>query len=274
MGTEIGIELAKMVRRSRTYAGPIIMLLLIIMALLGIKYGPMFHAIQNRLSQDFIITGTVINALLLTRFMLFEPVVYMFMPLFSCIVFGDLLASEAADGTIRTLMCRPISRTRVALSKYLTGAAYAILLAYGSAAVAYTLGLIFLGRGPLVSLTGFGLLPEHTAMIRLLETYGIVALSMIAIGSVAFAISTFVSNSLVTIAIGVGMVIFSSIIGAIDFFEKLRPYLLTTYMSLGPYFESTVDHSLVRRTITVMLAYIVVSLAAALVIFNRRDILS
>ena len=275
MLVKLHIELIKLLRKSRTYIGPIAMTCLVVLMLIAMKYGHETRHMQERLSEEFIISGSLVNAVFLARFMLLEFVVYMFLPLFSCMVFGDLLASEAADGTLRTLLCRPVTRIGVFISKFLTGVMYVTALVFGTGLIAYILGAIFLGRGSLFNFTnGIWVLPEKTAILRLLLAYGLITVGMIAVGSISFAISTFLSNSNGAIAGAMGIVIFSSIIGQIEYFSSLRPYLLTTYLQVGGFFTDKVDVQLLTKSLGVMLAYSVVSLVIGMIIFHRRDVLS
>lgn len=276
MLAELQIELMKLLKKPRTYVGPVAMTCLVVLIMIAMKYGHDFRHMEERLTQDFMISGSFVNAVFLTRYVLLPPVLLMFLPLFSCMVFGDLLASEASEGTLRTLLCRPVTRLGVAMSKYWMGILYTVVLTFGMGAVAYILGSIFLGHGSLLSFTnGLWIIPERTAVIRLTEVYGLVALGMIATGSIAFAISTFLSNSNGAVASAVGIMIISSIIGEIDYFSALKPYLLPTYLlSLDRLFMDHLDLKLYIKSAEVMLAYAVVSLILGLVIFHKRDVLS
>lgn len=273
--TEFGLEIEKLLKKPRTYIGPVAMLGLIGIVLVAMRYGNEFQHMYERLAQDFIISGSFVNAAFLTRYMLLPPVLYMFLPLFSCTVFGDLIASEAADGTLRTLLCRPVTRWRVIGSKYAVGVLYVFVLTMGTGLLAYLLGWAFLGRGSLLSFAeGLWILPERMAVIRLVEIYALVAAGMAAVGSMAFAISTFLNNSNGAIAGAVGFLIVSGIVGQIEFFSRLRPYLLTTYLEVDGFFKYQLDLPLFLKSLGVMLAYAVVSFLIGVVVFHRRDVLA
>lgn len=275
MFTKLGIEFGKLLRKPRTYIGPAAMTALIIIVMIAMKYGHEFRHMQDRLAQDFVVSGSFVNAAFLTRYMLLPPVLFMFLPLFSCMVMGDLLASESAEGTLRTLLCRPVTRWSVIVSKYIVGVFYVLALTYGMGLIGYAVGLAFLGHGSLLSFVGgIWIIPEDAAIVRLLEVYGLVAAGMIAVGSLAFAISTFLSNSNGAIAGAVGFLIMSGIVGEIEYFSWLRPYLLTTYLQVNWFFTDTLDVQLYTKSIGVMLIYSVVAFVIGLVIFHRRDVLS
>lgn len=272
---EFRLEISKLLRKPRTYIGPVALCALVVIALIAVKYGNEFRGIENRLAQDFILAGSFRNAAFLTRFMLFEFVVYMLLPVFVCIVFGDLVASEVADGTLRMLLCRPITRFKLLTSKYFVGAIYACALTYGMGLFAYLLGSIFLGRGSLINLAdGIWVLPERIALLRLAVTYGLTALGMIAIGSIAFAISTFLSHPNGAVAGALGFVIGSGIIGQLDFFRSLKPYLLTSYLEVGRFVVGKPDIILLVKSVGVMLIYSIVAFVVGALIFEKKDVLS
>lgn len=275
MLAEVIAEFRKLLRKPRTFIGPAAMGILVILIMVSLKFGGVAEQMHERLSSDFIITGSFVNAAFIARYMLFEFVVFMFLPLFACLVFGDLIASESADGTLRTLLCRPVTRIGVAVSKYIVGTAYVFALTLGTGLFAYTLGTIFLGRGDLISMNGgIWILPEDVAVLRLLAVYALVAVGMISIGSIAFAISTFISNANGAIAGAMGVVVFSLILGQIDYFAALRPFLLTTYLRAGDFFQGDFNIALFQKSICVLVIYSLIGLITGLFVFHRRDILS
>jgi len=273
--TKLEIELLKLWRKPRTYLGFAGMAAIVGLVLMAMKLGDPFSHMQARLAQDFIVVGSFVNAPFLTRHLL-DGIVYTFLPLFACLVCGDLIVSEAADGTLRAVLCRPVSRTSVVVSKYAAGALYVLALVFGTGMLAYVAGWAFLGRGSLVELSrGVWVFPEGAAILRLLAAYGLVAASMLAVGSIALAISTFLSNSNGSI-IGAMVVMYSSaIVGEIEYFARVKPYLFTTYMDEWRHlFVDPIDTGVVLKCVAVMAAYAAVSLAIGLVVFCRRDVLS
>jgi ABC-2 type transport system permease protein len=272
---EIRIEFLKLLRKPRTYIGPMGMIVLIALLSMAVKYGHEFEHMRDALSQEFFVAGSFVNAAFLTRYILIPPVVLMFLPLFTCMVFGDLLASEAADGTLRMILCRPVKRITVLSAKYVAGVAYSLALVLGAGIFAYLLGIALLGRGDLLNFTdGVCVFPERSAILRLLEVYMLIAAGMVAIGSIAFAVSAFLGNSNGAVGGAVGIVIVSGILGHIEYFERLRPFLLTTYLDIDRFFAVKLDAEMYRKSILVMLAYAVLSFVVGAIAFCRRDVLT
>jgi ABC-2 type transport system permease protein len=262
-------------RKSRTYIGPVAMTLLILAVAVGLKHSNPMEYMRRRMEQDFVVTGSFVNAAFLCRHLL-EGITYFFLPLFACTVCGDLLASEAADGTIRTLLCRPVTRTQVIVSKYLVAVFYVMGLVMGTGVFAYVIGTAILGHGSLVLFSGgIWVIPEATAIARLAEAYALVMAAMLAVGSIAFAVSTLLSNSNGAIATAMAVLWGSLVIQEIEYFKVLKPYLLTTHLDLWHrLFFGSVTAPELARAVLVMLAYSVVSFAAGLLIFRKRDILA
>ena len=275
MAISIALEIRKALRKLRTYIGPVAMSLLILALAVGLKHSNPFDYLRRRMEQDFIVTGSFTNAAFLCRHLL-EGITYFFLPLFTCMVCGDLLASEAADGTIRTLLCRPVTRAQVYIAKYLIAVLYVAGLVMGTGVLAYLVGSAILGRGSLVLFSGgFWVIPEAEAIRRLAMAYALVTMGMLAVGSIAFAVSTLLSNS--NGAIGAAMAVLwgSLVIQEIDYFKVLKPYLLTTHLD---HWRWLIDGKGTTQEFTngviVILAYSVVAFVIGLLVFRRKDILA
>ncbi len=275
MPTSLRLELRKALHKARTYIGPVALTLLIIAVGFGIKHSHHLERMKGLMERDFIVTGSIVNAAFLCRSLL-EGIPFTFLPLFTCMVCADLLASESGDGTLRMLLCRPVTRMRVIVSKYTLGVLYTVGLTLGTGMMAYLIGTIILGRGSLVLFNdGIWVIPEHTAILRLLAAYALVASGMLAVGSISFAISTFLSNANGAIAVAMGVLYGSAVIQEIEFFAPLKPYLLTTHLEKWRgLLQGTFDTHQFLHSVGIMLAYAVVSFVIGLIIFERRDVLA
>lgn len=279
MIAELAIEYRKLILKSRTYIGPAAMLFIITAMLIGLRYSHQFDYMKQTMGQDFIIAGRITNAAFLTRYLL-EGIFFFFLPLAVCSIAGDLIASEAADGTLRMILCRPVSRLSILTAKYIACITSSIGLTVGTGLVAYLVGLVFLGGGSLFVVPdfrgggGIWILSEHDAVIRLIAAYSLTAVGMLAIGSIAFMISTLLSNSNGAIFGAMGFLIASGIIGQIDYFSSLKPYLLTTYLDKWQqFFGESMDMHVLFKSIGVMAVYSIVCFVISAIIFRRRDVL-
>lgn len=269
------IEFLKLWLKPRTYIGFAGMAAIIGLMFLAMKLGHPFRHVQATLEQHFIVAGSFLNAEFIAHHLI-RGVVLVFLPLFSAMVFGDLIASEAADGTMRTMLCRPVSRISVGLAKYVTGAGYVLALTFGTGIAAFLGGWLLFGKGSLVVIeNGIWIFTEHDAIPRLIASYGLAAVSMLAVGSIAFALSSFLTNSNGAIIGAMATMYGLMIIGEIDYFDPIKPYLFTTYRDAwNGLFVSPIDLSEIWRSIGVTMAYSAVFCAIGLAIFRRRDVLS
>jgi len=169
-----------------------------------------------------------------------------------------------------------VSKAALVASKYIIGAAYAVSLTIFSGVLGYLLGRAFLGRGSLLIFSdGIWIFNEQSALLRLLAAYALVSASALAVGSMSFAISTFLSNSNAAIVGGMGLLYTSVALGAIDYFKFLRPYLIPTYsQAWHRLFVDPIDTLFLLKSFGVLLAYAAVSFGIGLIIFVRKDVLT
>lgn len=275
---ELKLENAKLLRKPRTYIGPVALLLILVIMLIGLKNSNGFNYLEKSMGNEFIIAGKIINAGFMARYLL-DGIFFFILPLSVCTICGDLLASESADGTLRMVLSRPISRLSLITTKYIICVITCIGMTLGIGLIAYLLGAIFLGRGnlftiPSIRTNGIWVLNEQTAIVRLIAAYTLTAMGMLAIGSISFMISTFLSSSNGAIFGAMGFLMISAILGEIEYFSALRPYLLTTYLgNWKDFFGRSLDIELFIKSIGVMLLYSAISFAIGAIIFKRRDVL-
>src|SRR4051794_37335697 len=121
-------ELWKLFGKQRTYIGSGMFFLAQTIGILLFQFGQgpyrqLVGDIENLgFSADRFLTNLTIASFLLV------PIGYMLLPLYVSLVGGDMVAKEAEDGTLRMILCRPISRFRLLLLKWLSGAVFSLLL--------------------------------------------------------------------------------------------------------------------------------------------------
>lgn len=277
--TLIKIELLKVFKKWRTYIGflaiailvPIIQIAMLIEGEKGINF------MTRNLQQSFIFVGNLLNGYLISYTILNALVVHI--PFLITLVAGDLLAGEATAGTYRILVTRPISRLNIVLSKFFAGLIYTNLLVLWLAVMSLTIGLAIFGVGELIVLKNYNvlILSRNDVFWRFLMAYGFAALSMTVVQSLAFLFSSLVENAIGPIVSTMAIIIVFVIISAIDidFFQNIRPYLFTNYMqSWRSFFDDPVDMSEVLESSAVLIGHIIIFLAATILVFKRKDILS
>src|SRR6185295_9533228 len=151
-------ELWKLFAKKRTYIGFGVFLvaqnamLFLFHYSRGMKSG-MARLLEGNgyLAEDYVSALTVALIMLI-------PQILLLMPLYTGLVGGDLMAKEAEDGTLRMILCRPVSRWRLLIVKWLAGVVFAIsqVLALGVMALVFA-SFWFPWRGMFVLIPE----PEH-----------------------------------------------------------------------------------------------------------------
>ena len=135
----VSIELYKIRKKPRSFIGfgAIAVIVLLIEVALYIDGQSYIQFVIQQVEQSFQIDGKIINGNLVTYVLLQTLIVQM--PLLVALVTGDLISGEAASGSIRLLVTKPLSRANIVLSKFAAGSVYTLLLIVW-------LGILSLGR--------------------------------------------------------------------------------------------------------------------------------
>jgi ABC-2 type transport system permease protein len=231
----------------------------------------------RNLQQSFVFVGNLLNGYLISYIILNSLTIHI--PFLISLVAGDLMAGEATAGTYRLLLTRPVSRFKIATSKFLSGILYTNLLVLWLAVISLGMGIILFGVGELIVIKSSGIIifAKGDILWRFILGYGFAALSMAVVASLAFLFSSLVENAIgpivTTMAIIIAFIIISAI--DIDIFQKVKPFLFTTYMSSWRlFFDDPYSSKEILKSCAILLGHIVVFYSAAVWIFSRRDILT
>ena len=267
----IRVELSKMLRRPLTWvtiaalnALPTLVAVLLALTDLGPRPG----------------TGPPFLSAVLTDGTLFPLaalaiVLPLFLPVAVAVVGGDAIAGEVQSDTLRYLLARPVSRTRLLVAKLTSVVAFVALATLVVAAVAYVEGKLLLGDAPttgVVSISGSTLtqvqMAERTAM-----AFGYVVLAMLGVAAIALFLST-MTGSAIGAALGtIGFLVASTVLLGLDAAESLRPYLVTRYwLAFVDLFRDPIRWHDIVNGILSQLAYLAVFAGAAWANFATRDI--
>jgi ABC-2 type transport system permease protein len=200
-------------------------------------------------------------------------------PLLISLVAGDSVAGEANMGTLRLILTKPVSRSKLLLSKFIAACVYTVLLLCFMAVLALPLSLAIFGKGDLMIMKSeqVVILDRMDIAWRYFAAFGFAALSMITVAALAFLLSVFAENSIGPIIAAMSIVIVCTILTSMDipFFNVLKPYLFTNHMlNWKGFFERPVDQGEVLKSSFVLLFHIVVFVGGAIAVFRRKDILS
>ena len=275
----IKIELFKIFKKPRTYIAfaaiaAIVVLIQLAMYADGKTY--LQFAMQS-LQETFQITGTILNGYFICFLILQTLLIHV--PLLIALVAGDAIAGEANMGTLRLVLTKPVSRTKLLLAKFSAASIYTLLLLLFMAVLSLFLSILIFGTGDLIIFKSeqVVLLDKNDILWRYVAAFGFAALSMITVAALAFLLSIFAENSIGPIITTMSVVIVFTILTTMDipFFNVLKPYLFTNHMlNWKGFFENPVDNAEVLKSAAVLLFHIVLFLSAAIFVFRKKDILS
>jgi ABC-2 type transport system permease protein len=272
-------EFIKILSKPRSYLGVGALTLLIGIIIFAMKADgkSIISFVTASFEQTLTFNGHILNGYLIAFIILQMLIVHV--PLLVALVTGDLIAGEAAMGTIRMLATKPISRTNIVLSKFIAGAAYTLFIIIWMGFLALFVSTALFGTGDVIVLNSDGLviLPEADVLWRFGAGFCVAFLSLLTVSSLSICLSAFAENSIGPIVATMSVIILFTIIGSLDVtvFDSIKPYLFTTHMvSWRSFFEDPVPWSTIRQSVIILLAHNVVLVAIAIVRFNKKDITS
>jgi ABC-2 type transport system permease protein len=199
-------------------------------------------------------------------------------PFLIALVAGDLIAGEAAAGTLRILLIRPISRTQIVCAKFTAILIYVLAIVLFMAALSIGSGLLIFGEGDLFVMKDMLYIFEsNDALWRIIASFAFSFLSMSMVASLAFMLSALVDSSLGPIIMTMSIIIVFMIVSSIDLsiFRAVKPFMFTTYMGAWrEFFSDPVEWQKVYKASFALLAHIFIFLGFTIWHFKRKDILT
>lgn len=199
----------------------------------------------------------------------------LFLPVAVAMTAGEAVAGEAQIGTLRYLLIRPVSRTRLLVAKLVSAMAFVLLTVVVVAATAYVAGRLLLGHdstGSTFSVSGTTL-SSHELVWRSVLALVYAMLSMLGVASIAIFLSTAVRTPLAAALGTLAVLVGSTLLLPLDAAHALRPYLLTRYwLAFVDLFRDPILWRDVVRGLEVQLGYLTVFTLAAWANFGTKDI--
>lgn len=282
----IGIEIFKMSRKPRTYLGFAAFLVIDILLLLGLKYGGIEGIMDKGAARQGVqMVGSPINAVFFAWIvvgfpLLALPVISVWIPFFTSVVSGEIMAGEHADGTMRALLTRPINRLSLLAAKLIACILHTVSLVFFLGIIAYLFGWIWFGRGGLTTtgsimqpmLTWF---PESEGIRRVAMSYLLTTAFSTTIACIALFISVWLNNAVGAIGGTMMLTFMLAILGEIPYFHLIKPYLYTTYVFIGQKaFLDPIPIADIHKALITLGIYIAAFVTLSAVIFKRKDILA
>lgn len=272
-------ELIKISRRPRSYIG--FAVVTFICGILQFAFyqdgNSILSFVTQQLENSFAIQGKILNGNLVCFILLQTLIVQL--PLLVALVTGDIMSGETASGSIRFLLTRPASRSRIVLAKWVASLVYTFFLLLWLGILALLLSRAIFGSSDMIAMTSdtLTIITADDVLWRYGYAFLIAFLSLSLIATLSNMLSCIMDNSITPIVTVMAIVIIFTIIGTFEapLFDHIRPYLFTTHMiSWRSMFEEPVPRTDILRSCAILSGHIIIFLGISLFYFNRKDIIS
>jgi ABC-2 type transport system permease protein len=197
-----------------------------------------------------------------------------FLALGTSLLAGETIAAEAAGGTLRYVLIRPVGRARLVLQKYASVVALLLMAVVWVAVAGLLAGWIAFGIGPMATLSGTTL-AVGPALLRILAATAYVLIELGGLAAVGVFFSTLTDSSIGAAGIAFSIAILSQILDGITLLHAIHPYLPThDWLAFSDLFRSPVLWTGIVHGLEVTAAYSAIFLGAALARFERKDVTS
>ncbi|MFS0723888.1 ABC transporter permease [Paenibacillus sp. 1P07SE] len=195
----------------------------------------------------------------------------MMVTVFTVVIAAETVAGEFSSGTIKLLMIRPWSRSKILLSKYIA------MLLFGLLFMVVLFGWNILSSMILFGYDGEELMGNRSSIAYWTMNYFYEYVSLIIVVTLAFLISTVFRSGGLAIGLSLFLLLGGSVItGIISMLDyEWVNYLLFANLSLTDYLVSDVSQTTGKPmafTLGVLGAYYVLFIAVTWLVFSKRDI--
>ncbi len=286
------IELFKIFKRPRTYIAFAVITAIVLLIQVALKFGGQEYMglMMSGLNESFEVpTEEILNGYLVCFVILNLLLIHV--PILVALIAGDAVAGEANMGTLRILVSKPISRTKLLLVKFLASSIYTLLLLLWVAVLALFVSIWLFGTNDLFVAREFesNIISANDVLWRYLAAFGFSAIGLICVAALAFMLSVFAENSVGPIVATVSVIIIFTILTQLQipfYDETVKPWLFTTHMLgwKGFFYVKGIEGVTVKGSIEnlsaifksalILLGYIFLFLSVAIVYFKRKNILS
>ncbi|MDF1510645.1 ABC transporter permease [Robertmurraya sp. DFI.2.37] len=198
--------------------------------------------------------------------------------MFTIIIAAGIVASEFNWGTIKLLLIRPVSRSRILVAKYLTVLIFALSVVALCFSYSTLLGFILFGgpehASPYLNYHQ-GTVTEQSMFMHLLNSYGLNSVNMLMLATMAFMISAVFRSS--SLAIGISLFLMftgAQLTSLVAMKYDWAKYILFANTDLTQYFDGypLVEGMTLPFSIIVLVVYFILFQLLAHLVFKKRDV--
>ncbi|ARU61258.1 hypothetical protein CBW65_09820 [Tumebacillus avium] len=198
--------------------------------------------------------------------------------LFTVIVAGDIVATEFTWGTIKLLLIRPVNRTKILYSKYVSTLMFGLLMAVILLVTSFLLGGLVFGFGgvdqPFMYVDQDGTLQQMNMADRVLMSFGLESVTLLMIVTIAFMISAAFRSSSLAISLSIFVMFAGTIVVQVLARYDWVKYILFANLDLSMYFMGMplVKGMTLGFSVLVLAIYFVILHLLAWLLFTKRDV--
>jgi len=232
---QVSGELRKLFARKRTFIGFGAFLTFEIVVLFLLRLDKV-QATVRRVIENAGYDAAVYLSGLTLGFLIVLWTVLLLEALFLALVAGDVVSKEVEDGSMRMMLCRPVSRARILLLKGLVSLFYTFGLTLFVMLTALLAGFANSGIGGLFVFAPLeGVFAFHDfwpGLLRYLAAVPLLSLSLFTVTAMAFCLSCFNMKPSAATVITLSLLFADTILKNIPYFESLKGIFLTAKMSI------------------------------------------
>ncbi|MEM6820523.1 MAG: ABC transporter permease subunit [Verrucomicrobiota bacterium] len=268
-------ELRKLFSRKRTYIG-FAAFLVVEVAILGLLQLPSAQRAVARVLENSGFFFEDYYSGLTLAFLMMTNTIFFLGSLYLALVSGDVVAKEVEDGTLRMILCRPVSRWRLILIKFAACVTYTGALMVFVTVSSLAVGVAYQGMGNLfvyAPLQGvFSLFEPSEALWRYFLNIGLLTLLTTTITALAFMFSCFRIKPAAASIVALSILFLDMVLQLMPYFESIHPWLLTYHMSIWVHlFQATVPWWKLMESICYLMAFNLSFLLIGGCVFSIRD---
>ena len=270
-------ELWKLFGKKRTYIGFGAFILAQNAMLLAFRFTRWQDDMRRLLDGNGYLAAEFISALTVAVVMLI-PQILLLMPLYTTLVGGDMVAKESEDGTLRMILSRPVSRSRLLFVKWLAGVVFAAVLvivlggtALGFARIWFPWKSMFVFAPPEV----FSALPAGDGLLRFVFAHLFMAVNACTMVSLAFMFSCFNMKPAAATILAMSYLFLNFVMENLPFFDRYSHWFITHYFKCWLLvFRTPIPWLEIAQSEIILLATNATAFVIGLMAFQVRDIKS
>jgi ABC-2 type transport system permease protein len=272
-------ELWKLFGKKRTYIGFGAFLVAQNAMLLAFHYSNWQRTTARLLEGNGYFAEQYISALTVAVIMLI-PQILLLMPLYACLVGGDIVAKETEDGTMRMILCRPISRLRLLIVKWVAGLVFclALVLALGLMALFFARmwfpwgDMFVFAPGPV---RVFSLMSAWDGLGYYALAHGVLAINAVTMFALAFMFSCFNMKPAAATILALTFLLANLVLENMPFFEEYKEFCLTNHFRCWlMVFSQPIQWPEIFKSLSVIAAFNCTAFLVGVSAFQIRDIKS